>query len=92
MGGIAIGQGSHDLVGTKDSTMLPERLPPALHSVLRQSIQAVHRHHRDDVRGEQERIEVSGDLGRAAAPTSVVPTPRVGVGNTSSAIGAQPIR
>jgi hypothetical protein len=69
--------------------MVPERLPPA---VLRQSIQAVHRYHRDDVRGEQERIEVSGDLGRAAAPTPVVTTPRVGVGNASSAIGAHPIR
>jgi hypothetical protein len=92
LGGLAPEQGSNTAIGTSGSAIVPERLPPALRPASRRSNQALHRQHGDDVRGELVGIEVSGDHGRAAAPPLVVQTPRVGVGTTSSALGAQPIR
>jgi hypothetical protein len=91
LGGLALEEGSHNAIGTSDSAIVPERFPPALRLTSRYSNQALHRLHSDDVRGQQVGIEVSGNHGRAAASPSVVQTPWVRVGTTST-FGAQPIR
>jgi hypothetical protein len=77
LGSIALGQVSHNVFGTSDTAILPDILPPALRPASRRRNKAIHEQHRDDVRGEQVDIEVSGDHGRAAAPTLVLSTPLV---------------
>jgi hypothetical protein len=84
LGGLSLEQGSHNAIGASDSAIVPERLPPTLRPASRGRNQALHRQHDDDVRGEQEGIEVSGNHGRAAAPPPVVKTPWVRLGTTSS--------
>jgi hypothetical protein len=89
LGGLTIEQGSHNAIGASDSAIVPERLPPALRPASRCSNQALHRQHGDDILGEQVGIEVSGNHGRAAAHPTVVQTPWVRVGITSSTFGGR---
>jgi hypothetical protein len=92
LGWLALDQGSRNAIRASDSAIGPERLPPALRPASRCSNQVLYRQHGDDVRGEQQDIEISGNHGGAAAPPPVVQTPRVRVGTTPSTFGTQPIR